>query len=98
MGGFFSGLAGALGDHFHQQQLIGIQNQIEAKRNLLDNYQSLLKDPLMQDVHDQIANTMLQAAATDPAKLHKQIQKPGGPFDPSQWAMLAQQMCIRDRR
>ena len=91
MGGFFSGLASGIGDHLHEQHLLNLQQQVEAKRNLLDNYNILHKDPHMQDVHDQIAQTLLKAAGTDPTKLHKQIGKQGGEFDPTQWQVLAQQ-------
>lgn len=91
MGGFFAGLAGSIGDHLHEQHLLNLQNQIESKRNLLDNYKVLLQDPHMVDVHGDIVQSLLKAAGTDPAKLHKQIGKPGGEFDPTQWQVLAQQ-------
>lgn len=91
MGGFFSGLAGSIGDHLHEQHLLNLQQQVQAKRDLLDNYNVLMKDPHMVDVHDQIAQVLLKAAGTDPTKLHKQIGKPGGEYDPTQWQVLAQQ-------
>lgn len=91
MGGFFGGFAGAIGDHLHEQHIQNLNNQVEAKRNLLDNYKTLLNDPHMEDVHDQIIQTLLKASSTDPTKLHKQIGKPGGEFDPTQWQVLAQQ-------
>lgn len=90
-GGFFGGLAGAIGDHLHEQHLLNLQNQIQSKANLLDNYKTLLSDPHMADVHGDIIQAMLKAAGTDPTKLHKQIGKPGGEFDPTQWQVLAQQ-------
>lgn len=91
MGGFAAGLAGAIGDHLHEQHLLNLQQQVESKRNLLDNYKTLLSDPHMADVHGDIVGAMLKAAGTDPTKLHKQIGKPGGEFDPTQWQVLAQQ-------
>lgn len=91
MGGFAAGLAGAIGDHLHEQHLLNLQQQVESKRNLLDNYKTLLSDPHMADVHGDIAGALLKAAGTDPTKLHKQIGKPGGEFDPTQWQALAQQ-------
>lgn len=91
MGGFAAGLAGAIGDHLHEQHLININEQVESKRNLLDNYKVLLTDPHMADVHGDIVQAMLKAAGTDPAKLSKAIGKPGGEFDPTQWQVLAQQ-------
>jgi hypothetical protein len=88
---FLSGLAGSLADTMqrHHEEVLG--QQIEAKRNLLNNYNVLLSDPHMADVHGDIAQAMLAAAGMEPGKLHKQIGKPGGQFDPTQWQVLAQQ-------
>ncbi len=89
MGGFFSGLAGSIGDKLHEMHVENLANQIATKRNLLDNYQVLLQDPHMADVHGDIIQTLLKAASMDPSKLSKGAQKPGGEFDPTNWQAQA---------
>lgn len=91
MGGFAAGLAGAIGDHLHEQHLLNLQQQVESKRNLLDNYKTLLSDPHMADVHGDIVKKLLQAAGTDATKLHKIISKPGNEYDPQPWQAQANQ-------
>lgn len=91
MSGWFTGFATEIGDDLARQHEEVMRGQIESKRNLLENYKVLLTDPHMQDVHGNIMQAMLKVSATDPAKLHKMVQKPGGEFDPTQWQVMAQQ-------